>query len=279
MKKITIMIIPPGSSRVIKFQLAYPAFYFILLVLVFVFIYSIWLIFNFSNYNWEKQKTKELKKRYAVLVKEREKDRKRLANIRKELSDMETMLKKVSSLMGINTGYNYNSSQSDNLENDYETKWLGDKLKEYNYISRDSFLRLTTPLFIPVEGWISSGFGKRKSPFTGETMFHLGVDIVAPEGRKVRAAADGIVINITDDTALGKVIYLLNNYGYVSIYGHNSKIFKHIGDTVKVGEVIAEIGVTGKTTGPHLHYQLELLNLPINPAYSGMKISDKKIIK
>jgi len=105
------------------------------------------------------------------------------------------------------------------------------------------------------------------------------VDIVAPVGRKVRSASDGVVINIKNDPALGKVLYVYNRWGFVSIYAHNDKIYRNIGDSVKLGEEIAEVGITGKTTGPHLHFQLEMNNLPVDPEYSGMRVANKTLLR
>ncbi len=277
MKKITIMVVPPGSSNIFKFQLNKYLFAGLVALLLFVAVYTVWMMTNFSSYVYQKEKNKTLAMRYEMLVKEREEDKRKLEKIRKDLADMEGVLGKISDLVGVDMVAEMPREEYD--DSDYETKWIGDKLKEYNYITRDSFLRLSTPQFIPVDGWISSRFGKRLSPFTNEQVFHAAVDIVAPVGRKVRSASDGVVINIKNDPALGKVLYVYNRWGFVSIYAHNDKIYRNIGDSVKLGEEIAEVGITGKTTGPHLHFQLEMNNLPVDPEYSGMRVANKTLLR
>ena len=278
MKKITVMIVPPGSSKIFKFQLGRIPFLLLTAVLLGVLVYSVWMIFNFSTFIYEKEKNKTLASRYDLLVKEREEDKKKLEKIRKDLSEMESLLGKISNLIGVDMSFEKTAEERFD-ESTYESKWIGDTLKEYSYISRDSFLRLSTPAYIPLNGWISSRFDYRQSPFTSERLFHYGVDIIAPEGRIIRAASDGIVVNIKNDDILGKVIYIYHRWGYVTIYGHTSQVYKSIGDTVTMGEPIGEVGVTGKTTGPHLHYQIELLNMPVNPEISGMKIANKTLIR
>jgi murein DD-endopeptidase MepM/ murein hydrolase activator NlpD len=278
MKKITVMIVPPGSSKIFKLQLNKLLFALMIVLLLGILVYSGWMIFNFSTYIYEKEKNKTLAARYELLVKEREEDKKKLEKIRKDLSEMETLLGKISNLIGVDVALDIPPEDQFD-ETAYETKWIGDTLKEYNYISRDNFLRLSTPAFIPVNGWISSRFDYRQSSFTSEKLFHYGVDIIAPQGRIIRAAADGIVANIRDDEVLGKVIYIYHRWGYVSLYGHTRKAFKAVGDKVTMGEAIGEVGVTGRTTGPHLHFQIDLLNVPVNPEISGMKIANKTLIQ
>ncbi len=277
MKKITVMIVPPGSSNIIKFQLNRILFYAMVALLLFVIGYTVWMVDNFSTYMYEKKKNKTLAARYEMLVREREEDKRKLEEIRKDLAEMEGVLVKISDLVGVDMTVDMPRDEFDDSE--YETKWIGDKLREYNYITRDSFLLLATPQFIPVGGWISSRFDKRYSPFSDDYAFHYGVDIVAPVSRKIRAASDGRVINIKDDPILGKVLYVYNRWGFVTVYGHNDKIYKNIGDAVTLGEEIAEVGNTGKSTGPHLHFQIELGNIPVDPEYSGMRVANKTLLR
>lgn len=117
----------------------------------------------------------------------------------------------------------------------------------------------------PVKGWITSGFGMRKSPFTGKRMMHEGLDIAACTGTPIFATADGIVSRAETQAGYGKVVAIDHGYGYKTFYAHNSKIFVKVGQRVKRGDKIAAVGNTGHSTGSHLHYEVRLNSVPINP--------------
>lgn len=123
-----------------------------------------------------------------------------------------------------------------------------------------------TPAIRPTRGWISSGFGYRTSPFTDLKEFHKGIDFAAPAGTPVIATADGVVTFAGAKGLLGKLIVIDHGHGMVTRYGHNSRVFKKRGDKIKRGEIIAEVGNTGRSTGPHLHYEVHLNGIPVNPS-------------
>lgn len=123
-----------------------------------------------------------------------------------------------------------------------------------------------TPAIRPVDGWITSRFGRRKSPFTGRREFHKGMDIAARKKTPIVASADGIVTYVGRKGYLGKTVVIDHGYGIVTRYGHIHKALKKKGDKVKRGDKIALVGSTGRTTGPHLHYEVRLNGVPVNPA-------------
>jgi len=123
-----------------------------------------------------------------------------------------------------------------------------------------------TPAIWPVEGWVSSPFGLRLSPFTGSLQMHEGMDIGGKPNAPVRATADGVVLYTGWKSESGKTVTLDHGYGYLTSYGHLSRIDCHNGQRVKRGEVIGALGNTGKSTGHHLHYEVKLNGLPVNPA-------------
>ena len=115
------------------------------------------------------------------------------------------------------------------------------------------------PSLLPVEtGWITSGYGQRKSPFNGESEFHKGLDIAAPSGTPIIAPADGEVIYVGTRPELGNMMIVDHGHGYVTQYGHISKILRREGESVKRGEPIALVGSTGRSTGSHVHYEVYL---------------------
>ncbi len=127
-------------------------------------------------------------------------------------------------------------------------------------------LLASTPTIRPTTGWISSSFGYRKSPFTGLREMHKGLDIATRNGTPVKAPGDGKVTFSGKKGLLGKTVIIDHGHGMVTRYGHLNKIFKKRGESVKRGDIIAEVGNTGRTTGPHLHYEVHLNGVPVNPA-------------
>jgi murein DD-endopeptidase MepM/ murein hydrolase activator NlpD len=122
-----------------------------------------------------------------------------------------------------------------------------------------------TPSLRPTEGWISSNFGYRVSPFTGRREFHKGLDIATRKGTPIIAPADGIVTFSGKKWLMGNMVTMDHGYGMLTRYGHIHELLKKKGDRVKRGEVIALVGNTGRSTGPHLHYEVRLNGVPVNP--------------
>jgi len=125
--------------------------------------------------------------------------------------------------------------------------------------------RTTVPSIWPVRGQITAGFGQRMDPFSGEGAFHAGVDISVPFGTRVEAAADGIVLEVGPESGYGNEILIDHGFGLTTKYGHLSRIFVVVGQVLKRGQVIGAVGMTGKTTGPHLHYEVHVHDTPVNP--------------
>ena len=125
--------------------------------------------------------------------------------------------------------------------------------------------RRAVPSLWPVHGQITAGFGQRQDPFSGEGAFHTGVDICAPLGTHVDASADGIVVQAGPESGYGNEILIDHGSGMTTKYGHLSKIFVVVGQEIKRGQVIGAVGMTGKTTGPHLHYEVIVNDTPVNP--------------
>lgn len=137
-----------------------------------------------------------------------------------------------------------------------------------NFFETQSSRLAVTPSIKPVVGGlISSAFGMRPDPFTGQRTFHWGIDIVAAWGNQIVAPADGFVLKIRNDKYYGNSITLSHGLGVTTLYGHLSKIAVREGQKVKRGDVIGNVGATGKALGPHLHYEVHLNDKPVNPYY------------
>ena len=156
---------------------------------------------------------------------------------------------------------------SNNLEHlTTQAKIKAISLQELDHFFKNqkSFLQ-STPSIWPTRGWVTSGFGYRKSPFTGLQEKHEGWDIGARSGSPVRATADGVVSVAGRERGYGKLIEIDHGYGVVTRYGHNSKNMVKVGKKVKRGQIVALVGSTGRSTGPHLHYEVLVNGVPTNP--------------
>jgi len=122
-----------------------------------------------------------------------------------------------------------------------------------------------TPSILPSYGYMTSGFGYRVDPFTGRKKFHEGLDISAPIGTPVYAPADGIVTFVGMKNGYGLVIEIKHGDRYITRYAHLSKSFVRVGQKVQRGDMIARVGNSGRSTGPHLHYEVLKDGVPVNP--------------
>lgn len=142
-----------------------------------------------------------------------------------------------------------------------------DNNKELLYRS-DKYLDaiVSLPLGRPVPGLVTSRFGHRTDPVNGRKGFHTGVDMRAKRGEKIRATADGIVTKAFVNGSYGRFVEIRHGNGYTTKFAHMTKILVKRGDRVKRGQAIGTVGSSGRSTGPHLHYEVCLGNKPINPS-------------
>jgi murein DD-endopeptidase MepM/ murein hydrolase activator NlpD len=122
-----------------------------------------------------------------------------------------------------------------------------------------------TPSLWPVVGHLTAGFGERLDPFSGEGAFHTGVDISSEYGTAVRATADGVVIGAEEHVGYGRLVVLDHGFGVTTFYGHLSAFNVTPGQRVNRGDVIGYVGVSGRSTGPHVHYEVRINGAPVNP--------------
>ncbi|MBI5902621.1 MAG: M23 family metallopeptidase [Deltaproteobacteria bacterium] len=131
-------------------------------------------------------------------------------------------------------------------------------------LKRTSLL-VSTPSIWPARGWVTSVYGERISPFTGLSQMHKGLDIANRPGTPVIAPADGVVVKVGVDPYLGKLVTISHGYGFKTTYGHLSETFVRVGQKIKRGTKIAAIGDTGRSTGAHLHYEVSMNGVAVNP--------------
>jgi peptidase M23-like protein len=134
-----------------------------------------------------------------------------------------------------------------------------------NGVERRQALAAATPSIWPVTGWLTSNFGGRRDPFTGGSDFHPGLDISAPYGERVCAAADGMVTSAGPSGSYGNLVTIDHGFGITTRYGHLSRFAVRSGQRVSRGEVIGYVGSTGRSTSSHLHYEIWMNGKLTNP--------------
>jgi murein DD-endopeptidase MepM/ murein hydrolase activator NlpD len=133
------------------------------------------------------------------------------------------------------------------------------------YFDDQRSLLASTPSLWPARGWVTSDFGSRLDPYTAERVMHRGMDIATPHGHPIVSPSDGTVVFAGTENGYGKVLVLDHGYGVKTRYAHVSEFFVKTGDRVRRGGKIAAVGSTGRSTGPHLHYEVRVNGLPANP--------------
>ena len=156
-----------------------------------------------------------------------------------------------------------------------ELSVLGDQTKvlQENYqmiaeaLQNQTAMLDSTPSLKPVKGMLGHGYGWRKDPFTGLRDFHPGIDIVANRGTAVFSPADGIITKTGRMGGYGNVVFLSHGNGITTRYGHLDTLSVKVGDKLKRGDKIGLVGSTGRSTGPHLHYEVLVHNQKVNPLH------------
>jgi len=132
-------------------------------------------------------------------------------------------------------------------------------------LAQQNALLASTPSIEPVPGLITCGFGERSDPFTEEPAFHTGIDISSPRGHSIVASAGGTVVKAGWVNGYGRCVEVAHGLGLRTLYGHLDEIHVIEGQHVSRGEAIGVVGTTGRSTGPHLHYEVRLDNRAVNP--------------
>jgi murein DD-endopeptidase MepM/ murein hydrolase activator NlpD len=122
-----------------------------------------------------------------------------------------------------------------------------------------------TPTIAPTAGVLTAGFGQRPDPFTGHAEHHPGIDISTPAGNRVVAPAAGTVVKVGVDKGYGRFVQIAHGYGVITLYGHLQAARVAEGQRIKRGDLVALVGSTGRSTGPHLHYEVRVDGKPSNP--------------
>ncbi len=303
MKKARLLWIPEGSESTKEYKVPFVTLYAaagLALLLVAAIIAGFWTMgsklnkLSEDNKNYEEMlsKTVDLKKD-ALFLKDK------LDSLESGIDKIKNYAKKIDSAVAVRaknlksqTGFKENSNDRNikpNVErigkltqyaNNLEfggimnkLNFLQEKAEKDSFFMQDILARLTknslllrsVPSFKPVDGWLSSGFGYRTSPFTGVRKFHRGIDVAARAGTPIYAPANGVVVYSGTKQGYGKYVAIAHGNGLVTKYGHNAANYVKVGHSIKRGEKIATVGSTGNSTGPHLHYEVWQDGKAVNP--------------
>jgi murein DD-endopeptidase MepM/ murein hydrolase activator NlpD len=253
------------TRRTLKYFLAGGG---LLIVLVTVLLTGcLWLSLRVANYEKLLSDFNHLRTRYQ--------DLQRVSRQRGEqMASLENLASEVSSAYGLNNTVPDNGVPLD--WDDASGPTAKESIEEFNFLKSASYTGIfhryahqwqthSQPSVWPLMGTLRSSFGERSDPFSGEGAFHTGIDIAVPIGTPVHATADGIVSLASWSGEYGKMVVINHGNRLQTYYAHCSHLLVVPGEDVRLGEVIALSGGTGRATGPHLHYEVRIAGTPVNP--------------
>jgi murein DD-endopeptidase MepM/ murein hydrolase activator NlpD len=283
-KRFTILIIPEGSHRVRRFALRSNLLKSVAAAAVILVLALSGLIIDYTMTKLDESELQRLQVENFAQREELQRLAVKLEDLRQEMvvlaqndAKVRVMAKltapKSDSMAGIggparedDLGREFNNIQQRIDEVRRQIDLRRESQEEIQGILNDQrSLLAAKPLGWPTKGWLTSGFGVRNDPFTGKRKMHEGLDIAARTGTPVYATADGIVSSVRTEPGYGKVVTIDHGYGYRTVYGHNSKYHVKVGQRVRRGDQISSVGNTGRSTGSHVHYEIRLNGVPVNP--------------
>ena len=232
------------------------------------------MLWKVGNYNALRHDQETLKKQYQEL-------QSTVNDTNQRLDSLQSLATEVAMTYGV---LRYHPAAFDQSDNPVTPQDAFDRsVEQYTFLKRNAAtiaissggLRLMpamsfadssyTPAIWPVLGHITDSFGERLDPFSGEGAFHTGVDISSQYGDTVHASADGVVIEANERAGYGRLVVIDHGFGLTTYYGHLSSFSVHDGQQVRRGDTIGNVGVSGRSTGPHVHYEVRINGAPVNP--------------
>lgn len=294
LKKITIVVVPDGAGGTRQIRMARMLLIVLLLCMLGGGAYFTWIYHGYLGLKEKMPRLAQLKKQNEFQQRQFLYLAKRINSMIKKVGELEAIDHRLRIMVNMETGEDNSPSHGvggpdpvavdphHGLEKPHKElvrqmhRSLDDldeeiaygkeeKLQLEKFLEHQKTLLASTPSIWPTKGWLSSGFGYRTSPFTGQREFHKGIDISTRMKAPILAPADGIVTFVGWDDGYGKCIVISHGHGLKTRYAHLSKALVKKGQYVKRGDTIALVGSTGHSTGPHLHYEVLLNGLAVNP--------------
>jgi murein DD-endopeptidase MepM/ murein hydrolase activator NlpD len=224
------------------------------------------MVWKVANYNSLQQEAQMLRERYDNL-------QKKVNQTNEQLASLQMLADEVTTAYGVRRRL---SGSPDLIEEAPLVPTMSDTLEEYSYLRTTNLARRQRNIFTnsnvnnlpsiwPINGRLGDGFGQRMDPFSGEGAMHTGIDIAAPRGTPVKAAADGIVTYASWNAGYGRCVVIEHGNNYQTWYGHLSQIDVIEGQEIRQGEILGAVGNSGRSTGSHLHYEVRIGSTPVNP--------------
>ncbi len=279
-KHATIIFVPHARAKFRKMRVSHRLLYSIVGLVTFSILISTFFSVQYLNSLTQTHQLSSLKQENRDLQIANEQFSKSVESLRAQLKTVEEKTRKLSIIAGINPQDDGATGGVGGLRNDGVSSAFGDQIDTMSFRSRRLTSQLTmledklsqrsqalasTPSISPVRGILTDGFGGRSDPFTGEKGIHTAVDISSAYGQPILSPADGIVVKSEWANGYGNVVFLSHGFGYSTRYGHLSSFNVKPGQKVSRGDVIGYVGSTGRSTGPHLHYEVRLNGNPVNP--------------
>lgn len=293
-KKITIFLVPDGTDRVKQLRISKSLLILTVSLLSACLIFFFYMIQNYYGIKAKVPRLSELQKENALQKEQILHMAQRIDQFTQEMSELKRLDHKLKVMVNLETREGDEQYRGvggsdpvlldpkkrmakvdrelvramhrslDHLNSDIDSS-KEDKTGLQKFLENQKVLLASTPSIWPTKGWLSSRFGYRTSPFTGKKELHKGVDISTRMGAPIIASADGTVSFTGWDRGYGRVITIKHGYGLKTKYAHLKKSLVKKGQYVKRGETIALVGKSGRTTGSHLHYEVHLNGVPVNP--------------
>ncbi len=256
---ITIMLVPHSKTRPLNLKVPFIGIFTSIILWCFGTVY----IFSIAVDTFEYYKMKEKLNYYSQQFLELNATISALKKAENEFRRLFSLGSKEKVLENIDTSDNGSIDMENIKQQIKETIETVGEIKDYLHIQRDIYI--ATPKGFPVRGSISSNYGRREHPGSGENEFHSGIDISTNPGNPVRATADGIVSFSGWSGGSGNLVGLEHGHGFSTFYAHNRINAVKVGQKVHRGDVISYVGSTGNSTGPHVHYEIWKDGRHVNP--------------
>lgn len=285
-KFYTIMIVPHAKAQLRKIHLSKNFLIYVSVVLGLLLISSVFVPHLFFKMKHQSGEMSLLHEENEILKNQNKEFEQSISALRQQLTDYEQKSVKFAAILGISeeiptssigvgggniSNLNSNPSNADIFKEEMDTlKQRSEKLDSSFKLIEERYSSLTkklncVPSIMPVSGIIGYNYGWRKDPFTGKRDFHRGLDIAAPRGTVIKAPADGVVTKVRRLQGYGKSITISHGNGIRTFYCHLHNYNVKVGHRVKRGDVIGYVGSTGRSTGPHLHYEVYVAGKHVNP--------------
>jgi murein DD-endopeptidase MepM/ murein hydrolase activator NlpD len=283
-KRFTILVIPEGSHQVRRFTIRSKVFRGFLAASVVLALGLSGLIVDYVMTNLDRNELQRLQVENLSQREELHRLAVRLEDLRQEMvvvaqndAKVRVMAKLSAPKSDAMAGIGGPAGESDVSHEFNEIQQRIDEVRRQIDLRRESqeeiqgilndqrSLLAAKPSGWPVKGWLTSSFGMRRDPFNGRRKMHKGYDVAARTGTPVIATADGIVSSVRTEPGYGKVVTIDHGYGYRTVFAHNSKYHVKVGQRVRRGDRVASVGNTGRSTGSHVHYEIRLNGVPVNP--------------